>query len=316
MTIQVVSTTDTQAAPAAGAPVAETASMPVADKAAEQKESPESDTEENETAAEAKDTPEAEDDSDEDSTEANDDAKDKPKKKSGSQRRKERAERAEAEVARLQRLVEDMALKGAGGQKPEPVETPKAANPADDAEPIPDDFETHQEYVRALTKWTVNQSDKEKEQKAAKAKLEAEQSQRLNAHYERVNAFAEKTADYEEVIESVGDMSLSVSIQDLLIASENGPELLYELAKNRTEFERINKLGPLAAAREIGRFEARFIKASEDPKPEPKKTTQAPKPIAPVGGKSGKVEKSIYDATLSQREYEALRDKQTRKATG
>jgi hypothetical protein len=280
----------------------ESKSAPVADQAAEQSKATESDTEEKET------TDDSQDDGDE-SESSDGSADDKPKKKSGSQRRKERAERAEAEVDRLRRMVEEMALKGAGASKPESkVETPKA-NAA--GEPEPEDFETHREYVKALTKWEIKQ-DKEAEQKSAhKAKLETEQKTLQKTHIERVTSFKETAKDFDEVIETVDDIEASAALQDIILSSDNGPELMYELAKNRSEFERINALPPVAAARELGKFEAK-LSPQADSKPEIKTLTKAPKPIAPVGSKGGVVEKSIFDvaATGSQSEYEAIRRKQ------
>jgi hypothetical protein len=104
---------------------------------------------------------------------------------------------------------------------------------------------------------------------------------------------------------------MSVAVQELLVQSENGPELMYELAKNREAFERINKLTPLAAARELGKFEAQFKKANSNEKPE-KKITKAPPPIAPVGKRATAVKKDIYDKDLSFADYERIREEQLR----
>ena len=312
MSIKVESTGIDQGAalsePAAAKPV-ETQSAPAA-RAAEQTESTASDTAE--TEAKESEADESEDDaSDEDveakeSTESEDD---KPKKKSGSQRRKERAERAEAEVARLQKLVEEMALKGAGESKADPKVEPKKPA-AGDAEPDPDQYETHREYVRALADWAADQKLKERDQQSHKKTLEIEQAKSEQAHFDRVKVFKEKTEDYEDVLAEVGTLPISPAFESLLLSSENGPELLYTLAKDPAEFARVAALPHGAVHREIGRIEARLAAKPSEAKSEPKKTTKAPKPIDPVGGKSGSGEKSIYDPDISQAEYERLRAKQ------
>jgi uncharacterized protein YciI len=143
-------------------------SLPVADKAAEQtnttgkdaveKESDERDEEESEETESGLDSG------------AEDSDKDKPKKKSGSQRRKERAERAEAEVARLQKLVEEMALKGAGASKDKRDEGKSDATESE-AEPNPDDFDTNAEYVRAEARWAAKQERLAAEAEQRKLKL-------------------------------------------------------------------------------------------------------------------------------------------------
>lgn len=305
MSIKVESTSiDQGAAPsgsAAATPV-ETKSAPAA-SAAEQIESTESDTEE----TEAKESDDSEAETSDEDVETKDSEGDKPKKKSGSQRRKERAERAEAEVTRLQRLVEEMALKGAGDSKSETRVEPKTA----DGKPNPDTFDTHAEYVEALTDWKIEQRAKAEKEIQHRSQLKTEQEKAIEAHVIRVKLFAEKKKDFQDVLESVDDVPVSPTVEGEILSSENGPEIMYELAKDRAEFERINKLPPLAAARAIGKIEARLaVQASDDKKQEPKKITKAPKPIDPVGGKSGSGEKSIFDPDISQAEYERIRAKQ------
>lgn len=234
----------------------------------------------------------------------------KPKKKSGSQRLRERAQRAEAELERLRRVVETTALKNAGEPKTEPKAEANTAN--QDGEPQAGDFDTHADYVRAVTKWEIKQDHKAREAEAEKARLRAEHETRLSAHSERVKAFSEKTEDFMDVLDGVDDIVPTLAVQEAILTSEISPQLMYELAKNKAEYERINALPPLAAARAIGKLEASLAQPPEAKKPETKKTTSAPKPIAPVGAKGGPVEKSLHDAASSgsQAEYEALRRKQ------
>lgn len=309
MTIQVVSASDPVVAAKADAAsdAKETKSAPVADKAAEQKEASESDAEA--TEAKEDESDESDDAESKDADNADDSATDKPKKKSGSQRRKERAERAEAEVTRLQRLVEEMALKGAGDSKPGKVESQKSA----EGKPNPDNFETHAEYVEAVSDWKYSQRRSEETAEQNKAKLIDEQKAAIAEHYKRETSFAEKTADYKEVVTEFleGKPKTSPTFEQLLVSSDIGPAILYELAKNPEEFDRINSLPHTACAREFGKLEYRLTPdASDDKKPEPKKITKAPAPISPVGSKGGKSEKSLNDPNLTQREWERIRHEQ------
>lgn len=275
----------------------------------------ESDTEEAEEKEEQSD--DSKDEGSEEETESKDSEQGKPKKKGGFQRRidklSERARLAQEEAE----YWKQQALKTAGeskNTKPQ-VEKPAESEPA--GKPNPDNFDTHAEYVEALTDWKLEQREKQRALEARKTELQTEQERLQKAHIQRVQSFAEKTEDFQEVLESVDDVPLSLVVQEAILQSENGPELMYELAKNRAEYERINQLPPIAAARELGRFEAKLAASKPTDKPkEQKKTTQAPKPIAPVGGKRGSVEKSIYDSDLSQAEYERLRAKQRDARTG
>jgi hypothetical protein len=296
----------------------QTKSAPVAQEpngAAEQKESVESDA----TSTEAKEESEKEDaegEPDSDEEDGKLDASGKPKKKSGSQRRKERAERAEAEVTRARAEADhwrSLALKGAGEKQEAPKTDPKPAAETT-GKPQAGNFETHAEFVEALADWKADQKLQEYEKKQQAKVQEGQQSAALKAHFDRVESFKKQTADYDEVIEEAGDLPLSAVIQELVISSDNGPQLIYELAKNTEELDRLNRLAPLAAARELGRLEAKFASKTSSPKEqETKKTTQAPKPLTPVGGKGAAVEKSITDPNLTQAEYEAIRRKQVRK---
>jgi len=280
------------------------------------------------TEAEAKekvDESEKEESDEEDADEADaaDDGdesdKDKPKKKSGAQRRRERAERAQAEITRARADAEhwrSLALKGAGEPRPEKPEPKAEAEPT--GKPKSGDFETLEEYLEARDQWNRSEWARESKAEARQSELKGEQDKQLEAHLEREKAFIAKTDDYEDVVKELLDSkpATSATFEQLLVTSEHGPAILYELAKNRAELDRIQKLPPLAAALAMGRLEAKLSGHPESkPKPEPKKQTSAPQPINPVGSKGGPVEKSIYDPNLSQADFEAAeRQRMKRKA--
>jgi hypothetical protein len=322
MSIQVTSVTAPVAAEKAAVEEGQTKTEPV-EKSAEQKETVESEPAETEAKEEEKEgaSDDAEDESESDDSdeeiEASDSEKDKPKKKSGSLRRKERAERAEAEVARLQRLVEEMAFKNAG-ESPKTEQKPEPKQVSLDGKPNPDHFDTYVEYTEALTDWKIEQKEKARAAEQEKSRLVTEQQQLMAAHQSRMDAFAESNEGFTDAIQDLlkTGIRFSPTVDDILISSEMGPALILELAKNPAELKRINALPPTRAALEMGKIEAKLSsQTSAEKKPEPKPiTTKAPQPITPVGSKGGKVEKSISDPNLSQREYEALRAKQMRQA--
>lgn len=113
-----------------------------------------------------------------------------------------------------------------------------------------------------------------KQAEEARASESAAKSQ--TAFMERVNKAAETDPGILEIIE---DRTLPVSkaMAEVIRESEVAPKLLRFLSDNRTEGKRIAGLSPLAAARELGRIEARIIAA---PAPEPaRRVSQAPEPI-------------------------------------
>lgn len=283
------------------------------EKSSEQNASSESEPEETEEVeSDESEDKESEGDSEELKDENKDDGKDKPKKKSGFQRRIDKLNsRLTAREQEIEYWKQE-AMKRATDSKAAPqVETKQAE--ADAGKPKPDDFDTHGAYVEALTDWKTEQKLKERDQKLERSKLETEQAKLVQTYAERMQAFAKKVEDFQEVIDEVEDIPLSPVVRDIILSSENGPELAYEMAKNRDEYARICKLGPIAAAREVGKIESRIAAKSSEATKEIKKVTKAPKPLAPVNAGSATVKKSLSDPNLSQREYEQLRLEQMKK---
>lgn len=293
-------------------------SAPTAEKQPEHKKSPESDTEETE-AKESKDAT-VDHDSEEETESADESEKDdKPSKKGkgGFQRRIDKLNARIADKDREAQYWRDLALKN-GKEAPaieKSAEKVAALKETDSTKPDPGSFDTHAEYVEALTDWKIDQKEKAKAVDQQKSKLLSERDALLKAHQERLKSFADKVADFGESIDNLDDVPVSAEFQEIILSSENGPALLYELAKNKDEALRISKLPTIAAARELGKIEAKIVaaQAAAETKSEPKKTTSAPKPLDPVGKSTGAVAKSITDPEIPFSEYERIRREQIKR---
>lgn len=239
------------------------------------------------------------------------------KKKGGFQRRIDKLSAQKAQAQQELEYWKQQALKNAGASNVETNPKPEIFTPpTTEGKPKPESFETHAEYVEALADWKTEQKLKERDEKAARERFAQEEARIKAAYSERAKAFSSKTPDFQKVLEDVNHIPLSLTLRDILLNSENGPELAYHLAKKPEEYERIARLSPTACAREIGKFEATLTSSLSKVSPEKseKRITQAPKPIEPVGaGGKGSVVKSIFDPGLSQREYEAMRREQMKK---
>jgi hypothetical protein len=278
-------------------------------KASEQEEVTDSGTE----TTEAEEKAEESEPTDKVELDAEEGTEEKPKKKSGIQRRVDKltkrataAEiRAMAAEQELAVLKQRQALNGAGEPK---VETAKPITA--EGEPQPETFDDHKSYVKALAKWEAKQLFQEERRSQEKVRLQTEQAKVAQSYDEREKAFAEKTKDYRETLESVDDIVAPPIV--LQVIRENGPELAYELAKNREEMIRICKLPPLAAAIEMGVLKSKVhSKASSGT--ETKRVSSAPAPIAGVGGggKATAPPKSLDEAAkTSFAEYKKLREEQ------
>lgn len=209
--------------------------------------------------------------------------------------------------------LENLKAKNPAKQEDEaPKELPKQLA---DGEPDPDKFESHTAYLKAVVKWELKQEEAEKKAKEREVQVKSEFETRVSGFQNKVKEFQKVTEDFSDVMEDVDDIPMSIGIQEALLDSDLGPQVMYELAKNRTEYERINKLSVVAAAKEIGKLEARISSESQEkPKEETKKLTKAPPPLKPAASGTGKAKEwSIYDPDIPQAEYERLRRKQMKR---
>lgn len=232
--------------------------------------------------------------------EPNADPNPKPKK-SNIERRFAKITKQKADLAReLETLrAENAALrvsKPAAEAKPNP-------KPADSsAEPSPDDFEKHSDYVKALVKFEANQRDEVKAQEAKVDEVKSDVEKLKKSYRDREKEFKKATPDFKDRLDSVNDVQMSVTVRDELL--NGGPELTYALSEDPEEFERLCALPPAAALKEIGRVEAKIeaakkLKISNEEPKEPK-----PKPPAHVGSKVA-VDKDWTKMTT--REYDTWR---------
>lgn len=156
------------------------------------------------------------------------------------------------------------------------VANAKAGNP----KPLEDDFDTQAEFVKALVGYEVKQTLNEQQVKP-QPKAEPRREEALREWGFKVQKVAEKYPDYaqnEEHVKRTLDYYKNPEIADILIESAQGPEVVQYLGKNTDELERIAKLSPLSAAKEIGKIEDKLTS-----KPVKKQTTAKP-PVSPVSG--------------------------------
>jgi len=251
---------------------------------------------------------ESEDTEDEIKDDSSEESKDKPKK-NGYKRKigKLTAEKTAAERRALAAEAALLALK-----QPAAKTEPNEAKPT--GKPNPDDFDTNAEYIDAVTDWKLEQRELK-----AKAEIEKESSakaekQRQSEFVSKVSEFVKANPDFEDVVEDC-EVDLSKELQKQILDSDIAPKLMYELAKNPAEIERLNELSGSKLIKQLGILEDRYSKASESTKEI--KTSKAPTPITPVGSKGSASHKTIFNAA-NQSEYESLRREQmkSKKAWG
>lgn len=199
------------------------------------------------------------------------DAPEKPHKKPGSQRLKERLERVEAENEALRRLA-------LSGNKPaEAVQAPGVDHNA----PKPENFDTHEEWVDALTDYKVQKRIHENE---AKAKAVAVQT----AWETKMESAREEFEDFDEALRSAPAPSPAVA--KVLLKVEEGAVMAYHLANDPKLLRELNAMEPEEAALALAELRSEIRASRKKAADTPKPTTKAPAPARPVQGSAAAVQ--------------------------
>jgi hypothetical protein len=169
-------------------------------------------------------------------------------------------------------------------------------------------FESHEEYLEAIADWRIEKRWAEKEQKTKEVEFLKEHTAKTDTFKAKIETFKEAHDDFDDAIADVNDIVMPSNMQDAIFHSENAPELMYALAKNREELKRICSLSPALAVKELGKFEAKFLDSEKEVT---KKTTKAPPPIKPVGTKASAGNKALED--MDYREFKKARELQIQK---
>jgi hypothetical protein len=236
------------------------------------------------------------------------------------QKVKAEKERADAAETNAKKLADDLqaAIKrlDEAGQQREAERL--QAEAAADKKPDRSAFDDAESYDKALADWGVRegkrqaaadmqkQAAEEKVKAEEEAKQRAEQEQReaaekawtdtVQAHQDRAAKFKEVTPDYDEVINSAGEVPMTVPMRDAILSSEFGPQVAYHLAKNPEESARITALSPFQQVMEMGRLAERFSKPKSN-------VSRAPAPVTPVGS-SGNAGPPDVNAMSGDQYYE------------
>lgn len=229
---------------------------------------------------------------------------------------KKRIDKLNARLTEKEREIEHWKQQALRDQKSQEKLEEKTAtsNVSAQGEPNPDDYETAADFYKAHAKFVIQEEQKAAKEAERQEKFRLEAESKKTAFHGRVEEFEKAHDDFHEMIADVDDIMMSPAVSQIILESDNGPELMYELAKNREEYARICALPPFEAARALGRFESRLQKPSEEKtQPIKTKTTKAPPPPKPISTSSANGKKSIYDDDVPQKEYERMRAEQEKR---
>ena len=226
---------------------------------------------------------------------------DAPKSK-GVQKRLDELTRNWRETERDRDHWRDLALRNNAPQ-------PKQEAPQEDKLKTLADFE----YDDAKFQAYVFEQAEKRSVNAAKRALKEEQElttkkQRFESYRSKESEFAKTVEDYHDAINSL-NAELVQGVAEAIVESDDGPALLYHLAKNREIAAQLAKLSPIAAAKELGRIEARLATERERAKAE--KVSKAPPPPPKVEANDPAIDKDPDQMTTE--EWVKWREKQISK---
>jgi hypothetical protein len=162
------------------------------------------------------------------------------------------------------------------------AEAGKQPESKEGGEPSQDEFETYEEYTRALIKWELAQANKEIE-KPQKKEPAPETQETGPVSSEAFKSFTDAGTekygeDFDDMIQAAmnNEFAATEIMVEAMVEEDYGIDLAMHFYDNPEEAARIAKLSPRKQVQELNKLGAEVSK----PKPE-KKLSAAPEPITP-----------------------------------
>lgn len=185
----------------------------------------------------------------------------------------------------------------------------RQASPAPQAH----EFPTDEAYDAAMRQYEIKQAARDVMAESAKETADRfeQDAQRAVAetYNQRVQDATVRIPDFVEVV-SKADIQISDALRDALMDSDQGPDIVYQLAKDPAHAERLSQMDARQLYREIGRMEAMMLKNGTSPggpapaAPVPAaRTTSAPPPARSTA--TGGAPPNTDPSTMTQQQFEA-----------
>jgi hypothetical protein len=191
-------------------------------------------------------------------------------------------------TARTRQLEAELEATRRGSQAP----PQQAQQPKADERPARSQFDSDEAYTDARIAWGVRQGIAA-ERQAEQERAEQERAKQVvEGHHQRVSEAHGKYEDFDEVLQaSKAEVApaAAVYIQRL----DNGPDVMYHLAKNPELAEEIQSMEPIDQVGALGRISAELRSGSETKPRKEKPESRAPEPITPVAANTKSSPKSL-----------------------
>jgi hypothetical protein len=147
----------------------------------------------------------------------------------------------------------------------------------------------------------------------ASARLAVESEKQSDSVAQRGADFAGREAEFKETVDDYNtvahnpELPITPEMRDVVMESDQGPQLAYYLGKNPDIASKLSQMSPLSMAREVGRIEATKLVTPAS------STTNAPAPPPKISGSAPSTTVKATNAAsdkLSDEEWLKRRDKQ------
>jgi hypothetical protein len=194
---------------------------------------------------------------------------------------RKKRQQAEQEAAYWRGVAEARAEKEKAQEVQQTQVVPQKEEP-----PELDNFETYAEYEVATRNFVLKQATQAAVAEMKRQQQVAQQQTASQSIQQKFNDAVEKAAEEDITIkDAVNEIGRAIRpntmhVAQLIKEADNGVGIVKHFHNNPAEFQKILKLSPLAAAKEIGKIEAAL---QSKPKAAPPKTVSlAPAPITTV----------------------------------
>lgn len=199
-------------------------------------------------------------------------------------------------TARLKAAEEELATSKGSRQQQPPPKTGAQADP----EPQQKDFKSWEEWHEAHTRWAVRDEGRKGAEKSAADDAQARAKETYDSHLERIEQARTTHDDFDEVVRAAPMFTFAspqgnVAFQMAIIEAENGPEVLYHLAKNPEEMAKFADLSPVRIQLAIGKLSAALSPSSDKSGSVSKAVSKAPAPTSRVQRPTTATGRNIYD---------------------
>lgn len=183
---------------------------------------------------------------------------------------------------------------------------PPAAPAASEHAPRVEDYERHEDWVRAIGRWEARQEFQAQRQAEEQRQAQARQAQVERTVRQRIAEGQRQFADWDTAFQTVAlrvDGVVNAVVQEVTAEHERGAALLYHLGTHPDTIEALQDYTPQGMRNYLRRLADGLTPRPAAPAP-PARTPAPPAPPTPVSGNGSSAPVTGFRPGMSYQEYE------------